>query len=349
MKAMILKKPAPIEKSPLALVNISEPNIGPKDILIKNSVCGVCHTDLHIVEGEIEMHKSPVIPGHQIVGQVYAIGNAVKKFSVGDRVGIAWLNSSCGICEFCKSGRENLCDSAQFTGYDRDGGYAEFTAISEDFAYPISNTFDDFHTAPLLCAGIIGYRALKLCFGECGATFMSQTLRDKSRTTTNERLGLYGFGASAHIVTQVAKYLGCDVYVFTRSENHKILAKELGAVWTGYAEDSPPELMDSSIIFAPSGKIIPEALRALKKGGTLALASIYMTPIPEMNYNLIYGERTIKSVTNSTRQDAIELLSLSTKIPIKTDIEVFPLKEANSILKLLKNSKIRGSAVLEIS
>jgi len=332
MKAMLLKKPAPIEESPLELVNISEPNIGPKDILIKNSVCGVCHTDLHIVEGEIEMHKSPVIPGHQIVGQVYAIGNAVKKFVVGDRICIAWLNSSCGICEFCKSGRENLCDSARFTGYDSDGGYAEFTAISEDFAYPISNALDDYHTAPLLCAGIIGYRALNLC-----------------GVTSNNRLGLYGFGASAHIIIQIAKYIGCEVYVFTRSENHKIFAKELGAVWTGFAEDSPPELMDCSIIFAPSGKIVPAALHALKKGGTLALAGIYMTPIPEMDYNLIYGERIIKSVTNSTRQDAIELLNLAFKIPIKTAIEVFPLKEANTVLKRLKNSKIRGSAVLEIS
>ena len=338
MKAMILKKSAPIEESPLELVNISEPNLGPKDILIKNTCCGVRHTDLHIVEGELEIHKSPIVPGHQIVGQVYAIGNAVKKFNVGDRVGIAWLNSSCGICEFCKSGRENLCDSARFTGYDRDGGYSEFTAISEDFAYHISNTFSDFHTAPLLCAGIIGYRAFKLC-------------RDAMRcvSTKNKRLGLYGFGASAHIVAQIAKYIGCTVYVFTRSENHKILARELGAVWTGFAEDSPPELLDCSIIFAPSGKIVPEALRTLKKGGILALAGIHMTPIPEMNYRLLYGEHSIKSIANSTRQDAVELLSLASKIPIQTEVEVFPLKEANTALKLLKNSKIRGSAVLEIS
>ena len=329
---MILKKPMAIENNPLVIVDIEKPQVGPKDILIKNSVCGVCHTDLHIIEGDLKIHKLPIIPGHQIIGYVYEAGQMVTKYKKGDRVGVAWLQSVCGNCEFCKSGCENICDSAKFTGYDKDGGYAEFSSAQEDFVYHIDHPFDDMHAAPLLCAGIIGYRAFKL-----------------SGASPNKTLGIYGFGASAHVTIQIARYRGCGVYVFTRSENHKALARELGAVWTGNAEDTPPELIDSSIIFAPSGKLVPEALRVLKKGGTVALAGIHMTPIPEMNYNLIYGERTIKSVTNNTRQDAVEFLNLASKIPIKTEVETFPLKDANKALKLLKDSKIRGSAVLSIS
>ncbi len=332
MKAMILKELSPIEKEPLKLVDIPMPKIGPKDILIKNTVCGVCHTDLHTVEGDITPRKMPIIPGHEIVGEVHKIGDSATRFKIGDKVGVAWLNSTCGECNFCKNRLENLCASAKFTGYDKDGGYAEYTAISEDFAYPIPENFDDIQASPLLCAGIIGYRAYKL-----------------SDAGPNKKLGLYGFGASAHITIQIAKYIGCEVYVFTRSENHKELARELGAIWTGFAEDTPPALMDSSIIFAPTGRLIPEALRVLNKGGTLALAGIYMSPIPEMKYDLLYNEKTIRSVANSTRIDAEELLKYAVDIPIKTEVDVFPLEEANKVLKLLKDSKIKGSAVLKIS
>ncbi len=333
MKAMLLKAQRPIEEKPLSMAEVEKPEAGPKEILIRILTCGICHTDLHVIEGELSPKKLPVIPGHQIVGVVEAAGRKTSRFRMDDRTGVIWLNSTCGQCEFCRKGMENLCEKAKFTGYDVDGGYAEYIAVSEDFAYPVPEGFSELQAAPLLCAGVIGYRALRLSNIEKGG-----------------RLGLYGFGASAHIVIQIARYWGCEVYVFTRSAEHRRLARELGAVWTGGAEDMPPARMHSSIIFAPAGKLVPEALRVLEKGGTLTLAGIYMTSIPEMDYNKhLYYEKTIRSVANSTREDAEGLLRLADEIPIHTEVQEFPLDEANRALMLLKQGKIQGAGVLRVT
>jgi propanol-preferring alcohol dehydrogenase len=292
----------------------------------------VCHTDLHTVEGDLSLPKLPVVPGHQIVGVVDSIGSDAGRFAAGDRVGIPWLYSTCGTCEYCERDFENLCEGARFTGLHADGGYAEYMTAPAAYAYALPDAFPDLQAAPLLCAGIIGCRALRLSDAEPG-----------------KRLGLYGFGASAHVTIQIALYWGCEVYVFTRSEAHRTHAGELGAAWAGRAEDTPPKPLDSAIIFAPAGGLVPEALRVLRKGGTLALAGIHMSPIPQMDYGLLYGERTIRSVANSTRQDAEELLQLAAEIPIRTDIETFPLSEANQVLERLKRSDIRGAAVLQVT
>jgi propanol-preferring alcohol dehydrogenase len=332
MLAMQLDKPDAIEKNPLHLVEIDKPRIKPDEILVNVKACGICHTDLHTVEGEMELPKMPLIPGHQVVGVVEKTGERVARFKKGDRVGMAWLYHTCGKCKYCLEGKENLCENALFTGYHVDGGYAQYTLISEDFAYAIPNGFLDQQAAPLLCAGIIGYRALKL-----------------SEIKPKGRLGLYGFGASAHVAIQVAVYWGCEVFVFTRSKEHQKLAENLGAVWVGEAKDKAPTKLDSAIIFAPKGDLVIDALSALDRGGTLALAGIYMTPIPQMDYmKYLYYERTVRSVTASTRKDGKELLSLASEIPIRTKITSFPLKEANEALQLLKQGKINGAGVLEI-
>jgi propanol-preferring alcohol dehydrogenase len=294
--------------------------------------CGVCHTDLHLVEGEIALPKLPVVPGHQIIGRVDAVGEGVTRLRAGDRVGVPWLYSTCGECEYCLGGLENLCDRARFTGQHVDGGFAEYMVVPAAFAYPIPHGFPDDQAAPLLCAGIIGYRSLQL-----------------SEIQSGGRLGLYGFGASAHITIQVARHWGCDVYVFTRSEEHQQHALELGAAWVGQAQDTPPAEIDSAITFAPAGWLVPEVLRVLRKGGTLAINAIYMSPIPEMPYSLLYGERTVRSVTNATRQDGEELLHLAAEIPIYTDVELYPLDEANAVLQRLKQGQIQGAAVLQIA
>src|SRR3990170_4565120 len=320
MQAMVLTKPERIEKHPLQLKDVPLPEIGLKDILVRVQACGICHTDLHTVEGELPLPKLPLIPGHQIVGIVEKKGTEVRRFNLGDRVGIAWLNSTCGRCEFCQSGRENLCEQAKFTGYHSDGGYAEYTAISENFAYAVPETFSPTEAAPLLCAGIIGYRALHL-----------------SEIKPGQRLCLYGFGASAHIVIQIALFWKCEVYVFTRSEKHQKLALDLGAAWAGKSEQIPEKKLHSSIIFAPAGELVPYALKALNRGGTLALAGIYMTPIPQLDYmEHLYYEKTLRSVANSTRKDGKQLLKLASEIPIRTQVTIFPLKEANRALQLQK-------------
>ena len=331
MKAMVLRKARPIEEKPLEAVEVPAPTPGPDEIRIKVQACGVCHTDLHTVEGELTLPRLPVIPGHQIVGAVDQLGANVTRFRLGDRVGVAWLYSSCGQCDFCRRGLENLCDQARFTGLHADGGYAQYTVVPAAFAYPIPPGFPDLQAAPLLCAGVIGYRSLRL-----------------SEIQPGERLGLYGFGASAHVTIQVARHWGCEVFVFTRSEEHRQLARELGAAWVGGARDEPPALLDSAITFAPAGWIVLEALRVLRKGGTVAINAIHMSPIPEMKYSLIYGERTLRSVANMARQDAEELLQLAAQIPIHTEVEVYPLAEANRVLQRLKDRQVRGAAVLEI-
>ena len=330
---MILKKFAPIDQNTLELVELPIPEPGPEDILIQNKVCGVCHTDLHTVEGELPQVKLPIVPGHQVVGIVEKRGKNASRFKQGDRLGVAWLYSSCGQCGYCQWENENLCETARFTGYHVNGGYAEYMVVPEKFAYAIPEIFSDEEAAPLLCAGIIGYRALRL-----------------SEIKPRQRLGLYGFGASAHVAIQVAVHWGCKVYVFTRSEEHRELARKLGAVWTGTSKDEPPTKMDSSIIFAPAGGLVLDALGVLDKGGTVALAGIYMTPIPEMDYvKYLYHERTLRSVANATRQDGEELLRIAAEIPIRTTTQVFPLEEANRALQLLKAGKISGAAILKIS
>ncbi len=330
MKAMVLRKARPVEERPLELSELPVPHPGPGEVRLEVRACGICRTDLHTVEGELALPRLPLVPGHQVVGVVEASGEGVTRLAVGQRVGVPWLYRTCGRCEFCLEGLENLCLDAHFTGLHVDGGYAEAMVVPEDFAYPLPETFTDEEAAPLLCAGIIGYRALKL-----------------SQVRPGQRLGLYGFGGSAHITIQVACHLGYEVFVFTRSEGHRRLARQLGAVWTGDADETPPARMHGSIIFAPSGKLVPHALRVLERGGTLALAGVTMTPIPELDYDrLLYWERTIRSVANFTRQDATEFLRLAAEIPVHTVVKTFPLEQANEALLALKQSAIDGTGVL---
>ncbi|HCV44301.1 MAG TPA: alcohol dehydrogenase [Bacteroidetes bacterium] len=331
MKAQRLSAPAPIEEHPLTLTELSKPLPAEHEVLLRVHVCGICHTDLHEVEGDLRLPRLPLTPGHQVVGRIEQTGLSVTKWKKGDRVGVPWLYSTCGRCEFCQSGKENLCDNSRFTGFHANGGFAEYMVANEDFVYALPDSFGDINVAPLLCAGVIGYRALRL-----------------SEIKPGGRIGLYGFGASAHIAIQIVRHWGCESYVFTRSKRHRDLAEELGASWTGSAEDTPPQQIDSAVIFAPAGQLVPASLRVLKKGGTVALAGIHMSPIPEMGYSLIYEERSIRSVANSTRDDVRGLLEIAATIPIQTEVETFPLADANSALQKLKKSEIRGSGVLMI-
>jgi len=330
MKALVLKKTAQIETAPLEPVDVPIPQPRPGEILVEVAACGVCHTELDEIEGRLNA-RLPVIPGHQIVGRVAETGKGVKKLRTGDRVGIAWIHSACGKCKFCRAGLENLCADFKGTGCDADGGYAEYTTIGEEYAFPIPVRFTDTQAAPLLCAGAIGYRDLKL-----------------SGLKRGQSLGLFGFGASAHIVLQMAKHRGCDVFVFTRGEEHRRLARELGAVWTGLPDDVPLQKIDCAIDFTPAGETVPMALRALDKGGRLVIAVIRKrTPIPPMDYaSLLWDEREIKSVANITRRDIEEFLPLAAEIPIITEVQAFPLGQANEALLKLKEGKVRGAAAL---
>jgi alcohol dehydrogenase, propanol-preferring len=339
MKACILRAPAPIDNRPLELTDVPEPAIGDEELLIQVNSCAICRTDLHVVEGELPSHASPLIPGHQIVGHVAQLGNRAEGFTVGQRVGIAWLHHTCGECRFCTSGRENLCERPDFTGWTVNGGYAEYASVPAPFAYSIPNGFGDLQAAPLLCAGIIGYRSLRLT--GIGAL---------PRGWAGARLGIYGFGAAGHVVIQLARARGADVYVCTRDrERHQALAAELGAVWIGGAMDVPPVKLDAAIIFAPAGELVLVALKELDKGGTLVLGGIHMSPIPSFEYSLIYGERVVRSVANNTRQDGREFLAEAARIPVKTHIQTFPLEQANDALIALKHDAIRGAGVLVVS
>jgi alcohol dehydrogenase, propanol-preferring len=331
VKACVLKSPARIETNPLEFIDVPKPQPGPGEVLVRVSACAVCRTDLHVIEGELTQRKMPIIPGHQVVGVVESVGPNATRHAIGTRVGIAWLHSTDGTCQYCLAGHENLCDNPSFTGYTVDGGYAEYALADENFLYPIPEGFGDLKAAPLLCAGIIGFRSLRL-----------------SEIGPGGRLGLYGFGAAAHVAIQVARHWGADVYACTRDQRHQKLALELGAVWAGGTIDSPPVQLDSAIIFAPAGEIVPAALKALKKGGTLALGGIHMSEIPPLDYNLLYGERVVRTVANNTRQDGHDFLRIAAEIPIHTEIEVFPLSDANRALNALKNDAIRGAAVLKI-
>ncbi len=330
MQAMVLEFPGPITTNPLLLQELPPPLPGPGEMVVRVQYCGVCHTDLHIVEGELPLARLPLIPGHQVVGQVMELGPRTDRFQVGDRVGLAWLRWACGECRFCRRDLENLCERAQFTGFHLDGGYAQLMVAPAAFAYRLPEDFPAANAAPLLCAGIIGYRALK-----------------RSDIKPGGRLGLYGFGGSAHLAIQIARHWQCEVYVFTRSPGHQELARQLGAAWVGQAQDTPPAPLDSAIIFAPAGQLVPEALRVLDKGGTLALAGIHMSQIPPLDYDKhLYYEKNVRSVTASTRRDGEELLALAAQIPLRTEIQEFPLAEANTALQLLKAGKINGAAVL---
>jgi alcohol dehydrogenase, propanol-preferring len=331
MFAAQLHASRPIEDAPLTIASVPDPTPGPGEILIRVRACGICHTDLHAVEGDIDLPRLPLIPGHQIVGVVEAAVDA-SPYRRGDRVGAAWLHRTCGECLFCRRGDENLCVRAEFTGLHADGGYAEFAAADAKFVYPIPPGFSDLQAAPLLCGGVIGYRALKV-----------------SGLKPGGRVGLYGFGASAHIVIQIAHHWGCEVYAFTRGAEHQRLARELGAAWVGRAGDPPPHKVDAAIIFAPAGALVVDALDVLERGGTVALAGITMSPIPELDYAKLYHERKIASVANATRRDAEELLQLAATIPIKTEVEIFPLAAANDALKKLKHGQMRGAGVIDMS
>lgn len=326
MRAAILENPAPAETQPLRVVEKEIPKPADGEVLIRVSACGVCRTDLHVVEGDLPLKRKPITPGHQIVGTVE---------DTGQRVGVAWLNRTCGHCGFCLSGRENLCDTAEFTGWTRNGGFAEYVSAPKDFVYPLPKNFPDLQAAPLLCAGIIGYRALRL-------TSISNW--------SGIKLGIYGFGAAGHVCIQLARARGADIYVATRDRaKHQALAEELGAVWVGDTFDDPPAKLDASIVFAPAGQIVPQALKSLEKGGSLVLGGIHMTPIPEFEYAMIYGERVIRSVANNTREDGIEFLKEAFEIPVRTSIEEYSLDNANEALIALKKDAVKGAAVLNIS
>jgi propanol-preferring alcohol dehydrogenase len=333
MRALIIDRRERVEQRPLRLIERPVPTPGPGEVLVKVDVCAICRTDLHVIEGELPPHRSPLVPGHQVVGRVERLGDGCSRVGVGDRVGVAWLHAACGVCDYCLRGDENLCDAPRFTGYDVDGGYADFLVAPEAFLYPLPAAWPAPQIAPLLCAGIIGYRALR-----------------RSRIRPGGRLGLYGFGASAHVVIQIAHHWGCRVFVATRGDGHRRLAAELGAVWTGDAAALPPEKLDSAIVFAPVGELAASALAALDKGGTVALAGIYMTDLPALNYErLLFHEKQLCSVTANTRRDGEELLRLAAEIPIVTHVETFPLEQANEVLITLKHDGIQGAGVLRVS
>ncbi len=328
MRAMILETP----REPLRAAEAPTPEANPGQVLVRVRACAVCRTDLHVVDGELPEPKLPLIPGHQIVGTVEETGEGVDRFSPGDRVGIPWLGHTDGTCGYCRTGRENLCDGARFTGYQIDGGYAEYAAADERFCFPIPAGFPDLQAAPLLCAGLIGYRSLRFA-GDA------------------ERLGLFGFGASAHIVAQVAAHQGRRVFAFTREgdEGGQRFARELGAVWAGGSDTRPPEELDAAIIFAPVGALVPTALRAVAKGGAVVCAGIHMSDVPSFPYDLLWGERSVRSVANLTRKDGEEFLALAPRVPVRTEVATFALEEANAALGALRAGEIRGAAVLAVA
>jgi propanol-preferring alcohol dehydrogenase len=332
MKACFLSTPAAAESNPLQYGEFKTPEPGAGQVLVRVQVCAVCRTDLHVIEGELPAKLSPVIPGHQVVGRIAARGDGAERFATGTRVGIAWLHKTDGTCEYCRRGEENLCDAPLFTGYSVNGGYAEYIVAPENFVYAMPDGFPDEQAAPLLCAGIIGYRCLRL-----------------SGIQGGERLGFYGFGAAAHVAIQVARHWGVEVYASTRDARHQTLARELGAKWAGGTLEAPPAKLDAAIVFAPAGEIVPAALQALRKGGRLILGGIHMSAIPSFAYELLYQERLIRSVANNTRKDGEEFLRLAAQIPVHTRVQVFPLNEANRALNALKNDAIPGAAVLRVN
>ena len=331
MRAHRLTTPGPVEGNPLELEQLPVTQPGPGQLLLRVRTCGVCHTDLHLVEGDIRPPELPRTPGHQVVGDVAVLGPQVQGWAVGDRCGLAWLHRACGDCPYCRRDQENLCQQAAFTGFHVDGGFAEYVLAEADYALRLPPEIPDGQAAPLLCAGIIGYRSLR-----------------QADLAPGERLGLVGFGASAHLALQVARHWGCEVFVFSRSETHRQLARDLGAAWAGAVEQQAPGMLDRAVIFAPAGPLVPVTLEKLRPGGTLALNAIHMSPIPEMAYGLLYGERTLRSVANATRQDGIEFLQLAGEIPMRIRVQEYPFEQANRALLDLKLSRIEGAGVLRL-
>ncbi|MGH7794291.1 MAG: zinc-dependent alcohol dehydrogenase family protein [Candidatus Binatia bacterium] len=325
MRAMLLEKAG----KPLRLTQLAVPTPGPGQVLLSVHTCAVCRTDLHVVDGELTQPKLPLIPGHEIVGKVAHVGEGVNRFKVSDRVGVPWLGWTCGQCSYCRNGQENLCDRAKFTGYTLDGGYAEYTVADQRFCFPIPGSYSDTEAAPLLCAGLIGYRSLL-------------------KAGSGKRLGIYGFGAAAHIVTQVARYQQREIYAFTRpaDEVAKEFALNLGAVWAGDSNEMPPAELDAAIIFAPVGALVPQTLQAVRKGGIVVCAGIHMSDIPSFPYSILWEERSICSVANLTRRDGDEFMALAPRVPVRTAVQIFSLEEANEALTRLRASQIQGAAVL---
>lgn len=325
MRAMLLDAPG----RPLRAADLPDPEPGPGEVLLEVAACAVCRTDLHVVDGELPDPKLPLVLGHEIVGRVRATGEGASRFAAGDRVGVPWLGWSCGECSFCEAGEENLCPDARFTGYHRDGGFAELTVADERFCFPIPEPYDDARAAPLLCAGLIGYRSLTM-------------------TGDARKLGMYGFGAAAHIIAQVAVHQGRDVYAFTRpgDEEAQAFAERLGAVWAGPSTILPPVALDAAILFAPVGSLVPQALRAVRDGGTVVCGGIYMSDIPSFPYGLLWGERIVRSVANLTRADGEAFMRVAPEVPVQTEVVTFPLEQANEALERLRNGQLEGAAVL---
>jgi propanol-preferring alcohol dehydrogenase len=327
---MALTQPAPIESAPLAPRDLPIPQPAAGELLVRVKACALCRTDLHVIEADLPPHHPHIVPGHQAVGRVEKLGAGSHRFSIGDRVGIAWLRSTCQTCKYCRAGHENLCPFAKFTGYDENGGYAEYAVVKEDYAYAIPNNLDDIAATPLLCAGIIGFAALK-----------------RAEVKPGSRVGMFGFGSSAGVSIQVARHWNCAVYVMTRDARHQALARELGATWVGGSNDPPPEKLDSAILFAPVGNLVLPALEALDMGGTLSIAGIYLTDIPRLNYEKhLFHEKTLRSVTANTRKDGEELLKIAAEMSLQPRTTTFPLEEANQALKLMKHDGINGTGVL---
>lgn len=330
MRAMMLRERAPVEERPLQEVDLPDPDPGQGEVRVRVAACGVCRTDLHVVEGDLDAGRLPVVPGHQVVGTVEETGPGCTRLSAGDRVGIAWLRGTCGACEHCRAGRENLCEASRYTGYHEHGGFAGKAVVREDWAYRIPDAFEDAEAAPLLCAGLIGYRALR-----------------RAAVPDGGSLGIFGFGSSAHVVIQVARHRGCTVHVATRSEGHRQLARELGAASTGSPYEPLSEKVHGAIVFAPAGEIVPVALRSVRKAGTVSLAGIHMSPIPEMDYDAcLFHEKQLRSVEANTRRDGRELLREAAEIPVRPETTTFRLAEANEALLALKESRIDGTGVL---
>lgn len=330
MKAWVVESPGPIGSGPLRLVDLPDPEPGPGEVLVAVSACGVCRTDLHVAEGDLPPHRPRVVPGHEVVGRVLALGSGASRFAVGDRIGVAWLRHTCGVCDHCRRGAENLCPSSRYTGWDADGGYAELAVVPEGFAYAIPTEFDDVTAAPLLCAGIIGYRSLR-----------------RAQLPPGGRLGIYGFGGSAHLTAQVAIAQGAEVHVLTRGEGARALARQLGAASVGAAYDAPPVPLDAAVLFAPVGDLVPVALSALAPGGTLAVAGIHLSDVPTLDYQRhLFRERTLTSVTSNTRRDGEEFLTLAARLGLRPTVTVRPLAEAAQALADLSRGDVRGAWVL---
>lgn len=329
MRAQQLRSPAPIDRAPLVAATVEDPVPAAGELLLRVVACAVCRTDLQLVEGDLEAHRLPIVPGHQVVGVVEALGHGVEDWSVGDRAGVAWLGGSCLECDACRAGRENLCEAARFTGWDRDGGYAERLTVDARFALELPEGFGDLEAAPLLCGGVIGYRALRV-----------------AGVAPGMRVGLYGFGASASLAIQLCTHWGCEVFVATRSPREQQRAYDLGAVWAGSYDETPPRPLDAAVTFAPAGSVVVEALRAVGRGGAVAINAIHLDRIPEFPYELLWWERSLRSVSNFTRRDAREFLELAAAIPIVTTTEVHPLTDANTALQRLRAGAVSGAAAL---